>query len=130
MLHMTHGKIKVMCYTTADVYPDSMQDHLRELVVGLEKGMESSVNLLSIPRVACERGFTYSAISLESGSCSCSSGLRGASEGKDGVKGVMVWAVSICTVEVGEKLSSGTAFSWLSPAVNHDLRYAANYYMK
>lgn len=36
MLHMTHGKVKVMCYTTANVYPDSMQDHFGELVVSLE----------------------------------------------------------------------------------------------
>lgn len=73
--------------------------------------------------------FTHSAISFESGSCSCSSGLRGISEGRAGVKGVMVRAVSICTGEVGEKLSSGTAFSWLSPTVNHDLRYAVNHYL-
>lgn len=48
---MTHGKVKVMCYTTADVYPDSMQDHFGELVVGLEQGVESPENLVSILRV-------------------------------------------------------------------------------
>lgn len=37
---------------------------------------------------------TYNAISLERGSWSCSSGLAGVSEGRDGVKVVMVLAGS------------------------------------
>jgi hypothetical protein len=71
--------------------------------------------------LCCEFSVTYNAISLERGSWSCSSGLKGISEGNDGVKGVTALAGSIWSAEVGDKLSSGTAFSWLSPVVNHDL---------
>jgi hypothetical protein len=36
------------------------------------------------------------------------------------MKGVRALAGSV-SAEVGDKLSSGTAFSWFSPVVNHDL---------
>jgi hypothetical protein len=54
---------------------------------------------------------TYNAISLDRGSWSCSSGLKGVSEGRDGAKAVTVLAGSIWSAEVGDMLSSGTAFS-------------------
>jgi hypothetical protein len=37
------------------------------------------------------------------------------------MKGVRALAGSDWSAEVGDKLSSGTAFSWFSPVVNHDL---------
>lgn len=54
---------------------------------------------------------TYSAISFERGSWSCSSGPKGMCKGKDGVNAVIVLLGSIWMAEVGDKLSSGTAFS-------------------
>jgi hypothetical protein len=72
-------------------------------------------------QLCCKLNVTYNAISLERGSWSCSSGSRGVRDGKAGVKGLMALAGSIGSPEVGDKLSSGTAFSCLSPVVNHDL---------
>lgn len=37
------------------------------------------------------------------------------------MKGVRALGGSVWSAEVGDKLSSGTAFSWFSPVVNHDL---------
>lgn len=83
--------------------------------------MKPSMIFRKHPLICCRFIATYNAISLERGSCSCSSGLKGISEGGDGEKGLRALPGSIWRVEVGDKLSSGTAFSWLSPVVNHDL---------
>jgi hypothetical protein len=73
--------------------------------------MEASTVFDEHPITYCKIRLTYSAISLERGSWSCSSGLKGTSEGGNGVKGVIALAGSIWNALVGDKLSSFTAFS-------------------